>query len=435
MRALLAAVALPLACTAPPEPAPKPEPRAPVVDEFRELKPDQRPRRTGGGAPRAKGSDLSERWLIILDSEGDMAKRTDRLSKLAKLDVKKEPLTLSSTEFKGLMPCFDVLIASHFADRKEAIAYSKKLTAAGVGNYPKNAGKYVGKQPAVEAYCAQGRASSSCGGGLYLAVSHADRTFVDIGLGEIEAARALEAAPKPRSIEGPGVWEQPLAAIKLGALKQGDALTVQGGAGKAARCKVKGFSALTRGTPHFSATDAGKPACGEPRVFAELDCSVNGAAVAWSAGAKVEVARRVDLKTGQEPFPVDERLLAGAKAARADGEAHAKEQGAPLAEESFDQRWSVGGKVYRHGHVRLKTGAGFAECGGPDFRRHLDGWSVDDRVLSPLSEGHGRGTRAVLLVDGEPLEVYSELFGDRAVRSLTGDDRCRLPLPFCDCGC
>ena len=64
------------------EPAPAPAP-APVVDDFREVDLSKRTR-------RAPARELSERWLIILDSEGDEEKRADRLKKRA-IQIKENP--------------------------------------------------------------------------------------------------------------------------------------------------------------------------------------------------------------------------------------------------------------------------------------------------------------------------------------------------------
>jgi len=387
---------------------------------------------TGSGGwprPAEDPASLSEHWLIILDSEGDAEKRRARLEKLVSLDVEMSPATIKSSEFKGLMPCYDVLIAHAFKDKDEALAYSKALTAKGVGNYPKNAGRYVGEQPAVEAYCGLGATSSECGDGLYLAVTHDERTFIHLGLNDDADERARQNGRKPTMIER-AAWEQPLLAKKRGGLTVGDDLLAVDESSGLMKCKVKGFSALTRGEAHFSAGDDA-PSCGTPAVFAELDCP--GAVAAWLPSSPIEVAQRVEVRAkGPRPSPA---LLAGAADARLEAEAHAKEQGRPVIDERTFETWAWKDARWQQGIVHLFTGEGFDECGGPDFDATLHGWEDEKGVIRPLEQTWYRETLAVIVEDGEPLEVLKESFGDRAISTLRGDERCRLPMAFCDCGC
>jgi hypothetical protein len=110
------------------------------------------------GAQGAAASDarFAKRFLVILAAEPKLGPAQDelqaRVSKEASL--KTDFVRLSSTDFAGLNPCLQILVANSFASKAEATAFSGKLKALGVTSSVRQAGAYAAGDAARQAKCA-----------------------------------------------------------------------------------------------------------------------------------------------------------------------------------------------------------------------------------------------------------------------------------------
>ena len=94
----------------------------------------------------------SNHWLVIVHSSKTEAEpyitaeyETSTAPVIEKLrSAGITPMALNSSRYKQLMPCWNILIAGSSAKKSTARSLSRKLTAAGIDNYVKQAGKYVG---------------------------------------------------------------------------------------------------------------------------------------------------------------------------------------------------------------------------------------------------------------------------------------------------
>jgi len=425
----------PDAVTPEPAPAATPTPVAPTPT------PAPAPSST---APRVDGPSYSDAFLVILASNTEADEDPPALATIAADPILAAGTTLGrldSSRFKGLMPCYDVVFAYAGSDRGEAFALSKLLTDKGVDNYVKRAGKWVGARPAVEAHCARQRAGDvgSCGGGLRFAESWGGATFVALDLDESVSERALASQGARVSAGGDDTaWVAPLTAQTVGDLSVGAAMNVGGPDGGSTACAVKRFVALTRGTPHWGWFDGPRsaPGCGGEEVFAELDCGVEG--VLASADA-------LPLRGGPsgEYAPADGDLGQLVRASSAYGPA-ATEAKANAGDVAVDEvvtarPWTLGDRALLEIDLWLKTNEGYDDCGGEDVNINVRGL-VDAKtkaVVVPFQRASYAEWIGVLDADGDDrLEVLSHSFpGVTTLHESTGDPRCSIDVPYCDCPC
>ena len=207
-----------------------------------------------------KPAEYSGKWVVILGSNKKPGVIPDGI------DVANPPdgvVTLDSTEFKGLSPCYEVVVAGGFTAMRDAVAKSNTLKAEGIDNYAKKAGKWVGKQPAVTAFC-EGELEPStavCPENVRFVEEYAGRSFVHLGLNPVLQERILEGAPPPKTLEGASSWISLLPNDVVGDFKKGESLGID------EACTITGFVALTRGRPHFGwyqNTDQKSPAVANP---------------------------------------------------------------------------------------------------------------------------------------------------------------------------
>ncbi len=353
--------------------------------------------------PRADGAAYSGKWLIILASNKEIGQHPQGAATLASSDLEHELVTLDSSQFKALMPCYEVIVARAFSDRGEAIAYSRQLTAAGIDNYPKNAGAYVGAQPQVEAYCAGERAevAAACPGQVRLLAQVDGRSWAHLGLDPAEAQPLLASAPAPRALdEAKTAWESPLSVQHAGPWQQGQAVTVYGD-GSPQECTLTGFSVLTLGQPHFAwydyNDDHSAPACGSPEIYAQLSC--RGGVLMAPAGAKEPVVYE---NKGEQPSQMSAILgkLEGYEAFEAEVVAHA--DGREVFERHTLTVHEAEGREVAALHLVARTGEEYL-CGGPDLQ--VEGVALVDlhsgEVLLPITELYGVDDLAVVDVDGD----------------------------------
>lgn len=396
-------------------------------------------------APRVDGPEYSDAWLVILASNsepGPLPPAIDQLRSEDNTIAGAQPGTLDSSRFKGLMPCYEVVFAYAGPDKAHALELSKDLKAAKIDNYVKNAGKYVGARPAVEAFCARQREgqTTSCPANVLLAHRERDRVFVDLGLTGDVAERALASRSGPEAVVGPNGHNvaAPLGAQTLGGLSIGDSLHVAAASGgEMTACAVEEFVALTRGTPHWGWYDGPKdgPMCGNPEVFARLDCDLPDAALASRAPLAPRAVREVEAE------PITDALIpllqTSAAWKTAMGEARARAEGETLEQERTFERWRLGDRELLVVDAWIKTGEGFDECGGGDVNLHVRGVVENGAIVVPFRDATYESWLGLLDLGGDgSLEVISYSFPSvTTIHRADGEPLCGAEIAYCDCPC
>jgi hypothetical protein len=96
--------------------------------------------------PAPDPSVFAHTYLVIVGTEttaADLAPAAARLPANQRMQV--EPVLLTSTEFDGLVPCRQILVAKAFRAKKDAVAYADRLkTEWHVEAYVRQTGDYVG---------------------------------------------------------------------------------------------------------------------------------------------------------------------------------------------------------------------------------------------------------------------------------------------------
>ncbi len=367
-------------------------------------------------------------------------------------------LWLSSTPYASLRPCLEIVVAGAFSDPEAARALSQRLTAAGIKNYLKNAGPLAADREQREVDCrrqeevlyAQPRTGAS--GPRFLDL-RGERTFVLLSDGPMDTPGVtLRQVGTDRSFWMVAVKEDP-----TGTFKKGDAFEVYDAQGPIkVACRVKEFALLNRGVPHFGyfqqPEEPTEPGCGKAWPVAELDCSLMNTRARESNLAfvlpKGSPAPRYfppvealpeSLEAAQESAL---RTLPAYRQARAEAQAHAKQQGVFLHESLEWKAFPAGARQVVVGLAHFQTGKGNSQCGGPDYRASVS------RVVA-VAEG-GRGTPVGGALDVESILAVMDLEGDGSVELLTRsrldtsrvalvrEDGSRVTatfLPSCDTNC
>lgn len=425
-----------------PAPAPKAEASRPAVPE----------------PPEAR---FARKYLVIVHSSPTPGEGQELVEKMKAAGLGAEVQRLPSTPFASLRPCLEVIIGGAFADKDAALALAHKLDGAGVKNYLKNSGALAEDRERREADCreqaqlqAAAAAREETAANPRFVDVRGPRTFV------LLTSESQEPGNEGFSAQGGdrGFWLAKLPKDPTGIFKVGDTFHIYDKAGRVkSGCRVKGFSSLVRGIPHFGyfqqQEEPDQPGCGSAWPAAELDCSLVdlGSALQDSPLFALPASRPApkyfplssdvpaQMKTWQE-----EALKAMPQYAqtREKGEAHAQEQGEPLQESLVQTRANLGNRQLVVSIARLLTGEGHSACGGPDF------WASVSRV-SAMGED-GKETMMGNVVDGESIVAVMDVEGDGTVELLTRDpsDSQQLAIvredgtpmaaasqPNCDCGC
>lgn len=389
--------------------------------------------------PVADPRALSEHFLVILSSKLELGHHPDGLTTItAHPELGASPARLSSTAFKALMPCYEVVIAGHHADKAAARALSKKLQGLGVDHYVKSAGAYVGARPELDDYCAALRSPDAAPDGLWFG----EKGFA-LDLPASLSEELIRSAPPLRASPPYHDWSATLTHRSVDRWTIGDPVTAITRAG-AQTCSVTGFSVAVHGTPHFGYTEGGTPTapgCGSPRVYADLDCdpvlvlpagraaevftastpkvSDHSAAIVWAKAALKEDAPWAALRTAM----IDD----------------ARTRGVAREESLSVVPWISAGPTPKTVWVvsaKAQSGEGMWYCGGEDV------YGVRTLLLDARGQvlvGADSGADPLELVvdtdaDGVPELVFSDVItGSRRVvgtRVDTQEER-----PYCDCPC
>jgi hypothetical protein len=341
---------------------------------------------------------------------------------------------LDSSSFKNLMPCYEIIVAGAFSDKKQALALHARLKAAGVDVAVKPAGAYLGPRPELAGACAAMRAPPARSEQVLLRAAPGFRLPLDPAV----EAQALAGAPKVKAMRAElDAWSAPLPHRTLGRWTVGQRLPgIDHDAGPVG-CTVTGFSVGVVGTPHFGWVQEGDhsaPSCGTPAVYATVDCDAD--LVDLRPGSRAAVSRGAP-RPPKEPLAQRPPPWPALAEALARGATHAQQQGAALKQEWTVTPVELAGERLRLVSVKLWTNEGFAVCGGEDL---LEVWTgvlgPDDRARGPAVQTTFAAVLGLVQAGpGAPLELHlrDELTGSE--RLVGGPDELRLDQPFCDCGC
>ena len=378
----------------------------------------------------ADAPELGEQYLVILASKLDPEEAKPAIEAVkAHAEIAAKPKLLLSSRYKALMPCYTVAIADAFADKKAAFALSKQLTAAGVDNYVKNAGAYVGVSPTLDSFCEGASASQTASDSARALRTVAGKLWMPTGE-EIPPNLRL-AAPK-RMDDTYGAWIQALGNPSPSPWR---ALNVSSGEGH--DCKTDQEGILTLGTPHFGLLQGEdkptEPSCGTAERYAELDCAAtDGAWIAVPTSAKPAVYK-------PSPAPALEAAATSELSGQAAWSAAAVLEGeaAPTRKVTVTRYVGPGGTFFL---VEGQAEAGEGVCGGDEVTLRAlyasDGQGLGRR-LGPFQEAHFSTLLGVVDVEGDGApELYWSAFPDSlTLARANGDIVFEHEVAYCDCPC
>lgn len=428
---ILLALLLTAACTGT-EPATAPTPAPPPADAPAE--PPLVPEPAAAAAPLPTDApELADRFLVIVASETDPAAALAKVTQVQALgELGVHARTLLSSRFKNLMPCYTIAIADALPARADAAALAKRLKAAGVSAYVKNAGAFVGPSVALDAFCA-GAAAAPASTSVSLVTRTSD--LVAIGLSGRPPA---DLGPYTRLGDGYDAWSQ---AARAGVGDDAPAAwkVVAVTTGATTTCTRTGVRVLTLGTPHFGVLQdeekPTEPTCGEPELYATVDCALPDGvhvAVPPDAPAPVAYTRGPDADALVEAAT---RVLTSVPGWKN----HTPSEPESEPTRSVTVRTFTGPTGALHVvEGRIEDGNGV--CGGDDATWRAvyvaDGTGLGRRI-SPFVEAHF--TELVGLVDvdadGSPEVVTTAFPNDTIVSRLDGTELTRSSIAYCDCAC
>lgn len=403
-------------------------------------------------APPPPEARYARKWLVIVHSSSTPGEGSGVLEALRRTGLPAEPVRLPTNAFRELRPCLEVVVAKVFAGKAEAEGFRKRLVAAGVVAYVKNAGRLEPERERKDATClAEAEAQSARAEALNrrtvprFVESHAGRAFMLLGEGT--ASVTLEPVDVRRS-----VWKAPVEEDPMGLFAKGDRVDLYGAAGLVqAGCAVTGFAWINRGVPHFGyfqqEPPPEAPGCGRPWVFAELDCAVAPGALAFAlpAGTKAPVFFEAGDGPSAEVLAAQEEALRSSArftALRAEGAIQAEQVQERLSEEVTASHYTSGDTHVVFTVAHFRTGEGNSACGG-DYDQQVTravvlGPGGGERLLS-REELAGEDVVGVLDLegDGKVELLVQESWPSRAVRLLREDgaELAGAVVENCDCGC
>lgn len=408
--------AAPVAPVAPPSPTPAPAPEPPA-----------------DGIPTLAGAEHSEAWWVILSSKKEPGVPVPGVEALkSRSDVRLG--RLQSSQFKGLMPCYEVVVAGTFAKKDEALALSAELKKTGLDHYVKNAGKFVGESEQLDAWCSAQLADAGAGHPSRWPTWGVDRAHVVLDVPADVAERLVAQAGKPKRLDDE-LFVAELNLEEAGAYKKGEAWRTGklGDDGGVQDCVLDRFAVAWQGTPHFGWMEGDKssPGCGEPELVGVLKCSETGGDVAWPLSRPVASLKTVEIGHDLEPLAMNAlRKNAVYATARAEAETH----GGEVKEEIVFNGWTDGKTLYVTASTKITTGEGYDLCGGEDFVAMVSGMiDSEGKVVVPFTAGSAYELKGVVVEDGQPQMVGEQFPNTRLIRGATADFT--ESRDYCDCPC
>ena len=414
----------------------EPEPEAPSSGE--------------DGLVRADERAYATRWLVIVHKsrqEGTPFAGLEALERVENMDV--SPARLYSSHLNGLRPCEYLVVASAYDRKEEARYFGHKLEQAGFEVDVRQAGAHAPLDSRLEKWCEASAepVAAACPADLHFVLEHGGSRWIELGASQSAVEQALASAQEPLAVDpkDKGWWSTSVTleeaeeeSLKLGAVWQG-----LGKAEEPVKCRVKAFEVVVRGTPHHrEEQEEAVPTCGEPRLFARIDCPEK---LAWVVPEDAELPTRFAKVTDRELPP---SALASAMVTLTSSDLYAllrkraravAEQERTLLEEATDvQMYRAGeGEEVLVVHGTISSGEEDEECGAAGVHSEIIG-VVDSRgqVLTPFRELSGEVTGLVDLdSDGRPELLQNQWPGAPTLFAGNGAVTCRLPTEFCDSPC
>lgn len=401
---------------------------------------------------------LSDSFLVILMSSPTPKAMPQALATLADHpELASQVVRASSSWFQGLMPCYEITIAGAFEHRRQATALSRQLEGLGVDNYVKQAGRYVGSQRVVEAWCRGDHAPRHQGcGELRFVEVHDGRAWLWLAADPVVTERALEGAESPQPLGGLRAWSSSLSAETIDEYdeKQRWQLYAPTTGQKLDKCSVAGFAAITRGQPHFGyleqqPTPTG-PGCGEPELFASLACKETPRdlpLVALPSDHEEPVlytplAALRDIELEDDAKALATRDPAFTKAFQR-AHRHANERSEPLQQLVTLRGFVAPDRKVLLVELRLQTGDGVVWCGQDDVRVDLSAlfeWTKDGNLganLIPFRVHENVELIGMIDVDadGTPELLQRRWPNEIELWRAGSEEPCAIAQAYCDCPC
>jgi hypothetical protein len=429
---------------------PPPQNEEPAALEAEEPRKEPATKTTGHPTiTESDGKSMDNHWLVILgamDDQGALPKGWENTSaKLTQQGIK--PVATWSSYFKGLMPCWNILVGGSFATKQEAKTLTQKLKKAGINNYFKHAGKFVGKDPRVEQACQRQATFMDRALAFFPVVQWDNRALIPVAAGEAIVERALVKAGPQRAVDGNRqVWLSNLIPLSVGNLNVGQRIITQSTSpGAPPRpCKIKRFVSLTWGQPHFSWQNGNhtEPGCGKPQVMAQLDCELRGegtVAMAYFPGTTLSIQGILDPQSFDVKAPLDQHSISGlpsqpkVEALRKAGQDHANDQGEAL--KSQFKMDPLGSDSDTLQHVRYFTGEAWTNCGGDDFDQRLSAVIRNGKLSSNWIDTTWDTIQAVIEHDAKSYLLITTAYGSIGLQDQSGQTVTGINRMFCDCEC
>jgi len=327
-------------------------------------------------------------------------------------------------------------VAAGSTDKGAMAALSAALKAAGVDNYMKNAGAYIGADPRIEAACSAS-ASSASSDGVRIAVSRDGALRLPLDLPEAVAERALDGITVTQRGDDPSAWSASIPMQTIGEVSLGQTFTVAGD-GPVRSCAVTGFEALQEGQPHFGYLDSesglSRPMCGEMVAHAVLDCDSSiGAALVVGDGALAPALHVLPpLSLSELTPPV--RQHDSFATVHAELSSAAQFMGEPLEEEIAAA--AIDGTELSWIRAQLTTGEGMNFCGNDDLNAVLVATiDADGAVAAPFIATDWSQPIALARIEGADHWLMRTWTDSWELLSTDGEVVYRWHRDFCDCSC
>ena len=268
-----------------------------------------------------------------------------------------------------------------------------------------------------------------------------------LALDDLATERATEDAPEAKRMGEALVWRTDLSAQRIEDWAIGQKIGGWSADGASQACTIRGFAALTRGTPHFGWYDGDQktPGCGRPEVFATLDCDgpvrlaapANGPVLKISAVSKEKPSPQAT-GTGAEVLKRDPTY----QAIHTRAKQQANNQGEDLQEQILVREITHKKHVYLLITAQLTTGNGIDRCGGeelnivvagiargPDETRHGE-------IVVPFHEAGDDEIQGLIDPGDRSIAVLKHSWPQRdAVSTRKGTEICAVDIDYCDCDC
>jgi hypothetical protein len=400
---------------------------------------------------------LSDKFLVILASSDQPRHMPESLIILADHpQLMAQVQRSSSSWFQGLMPCFEITTIGAFEYRRQATALARQLDALGVDNYVKQAGRYVGSQQVVQAWCESEHSTVTAGcGDVHFAEVYDGKAWMLLPQDPVVIERALEGSPAPQPLGGLRAWSSPLGAETIDPYSRGQSwkLYAPGAAKALGKCKIESFAAITRGQPHWGyleqQPEPTEPGCGSPELFARLSCKepVDEPLLALPADhadpvlyTELAPLRNIELEDDVKAMVARTPAFGPAFAqAREDAE----ERMMPLQQLVTLRGFVAPGRKVLLVLITLQTGDGVVWCGADDVRVELAGvyeWTQDDGLGAELVPFHSIELAEVLGLididaDGVPELLQRRWPHELELFRVGQEQACSAPQDYCDCPC